>query len=61
MYIFVCMLKTGRMFWFQFRNLPRAILIAIPLVTFCYLMVNISFLTVLSPEAIAASSSVANV
>lgn len=40
-------------------TLPRAIIIGIPLVTVCYLAVNISYLTVLSPEELTGSSAVA--
>lgn len=43
------------------RNLPRGILFGIPLVTICYLLVNISFLTVLDPNRVIESSSVATV
>lgn len=42
-----------------FVTLPRAIIIGIPLVTVCYLLVNISYLTVLSPQELIASSAVA--
>lgn len=40
-------------------TLPRAIIIGIPLVTFCYLAVNVAYLTVLSPEEMIRSSAVA--
>ena len=40
-------------------NLPRAVLIAIPIVMVLYLCVNIAYLTVLSPEELIASQAVA--
>ena len=40
-------------------NLPRAIFFAIPLVTTCYVALNISYLTVLSANEIVASNAVA--
>ncbi|CAG0894785.1 unnamed protein product [Darwinula stevensoni] len=40
-------------------NLPRAIMIAIPLVTVCYLLVNISYLIVLDQATLLASDAVA--
>lgn len=42
-----------------YRNLPLAIIYGIPIVTFCYVLVNISYLTVMSPEEILDSSAVA--
>lgn len=42
-----------------YRNLPLAILIGIPLTTACYVLVNIAYLTVLSPDEIITSSAVA--
>jgi L-type amino acid transporter 9 len=41
------------------RNLPLSILIAIPMVTVCYLLVNISYLTVMSPSEMVISDAVA--
>lgn len=41
------------------RNLPVAIAIAMPLVAVCYLLVNIAYFTVLSPEEMLASPAVA--
>ncbi|CAL1292607.1 unnamed protein product [Larinioides sclopetarius] len=40
-------------------NLPRSIMIGIPLVTLCYVLTNISYLTVLSPAELLASDAVA--
>ncbi|KAK7500336.1 hypothetical protein BaRGS_00008559 [Batillaria attramentaria] len=42
-----------------FVNLPRAIMIGIPLVTVCYLLTNISYLTVMSKETLLQSPAVA--
>lgn len=41
------------------RNLPLAITYGIPIVTLCYVLVNISYLTVMSPEEILTSDAVA--
>jgi amino acid transporter len=41
------------------RNLPLSIVIAIPMVTVCYLLVNISYLTVMSPSEMMISDAVA--
>ena len=43
------------------KNLSRAILISIPIITGVYILANISYFTVLSPEEILVSSSVAKV
>uniref|UniRef100_A0A1W7RB56 b(0,+)-type amino acid transporter 1 n=1 Tax=Hadrurus spadix TaxID=141984 RepID=A0A1W7RB56_9SCOR len=40
-------------------NLPRAIIIAIPLVTLCYALTNIAYLSVMSPAELLASEVVA--
>ncbi|KAK0132550.1 b(0,+)-type amino acid transporter 1 [Merluccius polli] len=40
-------------------NLPRAVLIAIPMVTVLYLLVNVSYLTVMTPRELMSSSAVA--
>lgn len=42
-----------------FRNLPRAIYISVPLVTLIYLLANIAYFTVLTPEEILTSNAVA--
>ena len=41
------------------RNLPLSIIIAIPMVTICYLLVNISYLAVMSPSEMMISDAVA--
>ena len=41
------------------KNLPLSIVIAIPMVTICYLLVNISYLTVMSPSEMVISEAVA--
>lgn len=42
-----------------FRNLPLAIIIGIPLVTVCYVMVNIAYFTVMTPADLLSSPAVA--
>nr|XP_061796465.1 b(0,+)-type amino acid transporter 1-like [Nerophis lumbriciformis] len=42
-----------------FRNLPLAILIGIPLVSVCYVMVNIAYFTVMTPNELLSSPAVA--
>ena len=44
---------------FDNRDLPLAIMIGIPLVTGCYVLVNIAYLTVLTQAEIASSGAVA--
>lgn len=41
------------------RNLPRAIFISIPVVTFVYVFVNMAYVTALSPQELLASNAVA--
>ncbi|MGH0115808.1 UNVERIFIED_CONTAM: hypothetical protein FKN15_046993 [Acipenser sinensis] len=41
------------------RNLPLAIIIGIPLVTVCYILVNIAYFTVMSPTELLQSQAVA--
>ena len=41
------------------RNLPLSIGIAIPMVTFIYVLVNISYLTIISPSEMLVSDAVA--
>jgi len=42
-----------------FRNLPRAIIYGIPMVTLCYILVNISYMTVMTTEEILSSDAAA--
>ncbi|KAJ3595557.1 hypothetical protein NHX12_004860 [Muraenolepis orangiensis] len=42
-----------------YRNLPRAIFISIPLVTFVYVSANIAYITAMSPQELLASNAVA--
>ncbi|XP_076032329.1 L-type amino acid transporter sobremesa isoform X8 [Oratosquilla oratoria] len=42
-----------------YKNLPRAIIIGLPLVTVCYLLVNVSYLAVMSTEELLSSETVA--
>ena len=42
-----------------YTNLPRAIMIGIPLVTVCYILTNISYLTVMSPAELLSATAVA--
>ncbi|KAK7159540.1 hypothetical protein R3I94_005778 [Phoxinus phoxinus] len=42
-----------------YRDLPRAIFISIPLVTFVYVFVNIAYVTAMSPQELLASNAVA--
>lgn len=51
--ISVTLVETG------FRNLPRAIYISLPLVTFIYVLANMAYLSVLSPDAMMASDAIA--
>ena len=44
-----------------FRNLPRAIMIGVPLVTVCYVLMNISYFTVMSKQELLLSAAVASV
>lgn len=41
------------------KNLPRSIIIAIPLVTLCYALINLSYLAVMSPVEMVESEAVA--
>ncbi|XP_022908162.1 b(0,+)-type amino acid transporter 1 isoform X2 [Onthophagus taurus] len=41
------------------KNLPRSIVIGIPLVTICYALINVSYLTVMSPLEMMTSEAVA--
>ncbi|XP_053213820.1 b(0,+)-type amino acid transporter 1-like [Panonychus citri] len=42
-----------------YRNLPLAIIYGIPMVTLCYVMVNVSYMTVMSTNEILSSKAVA--
>ncbi|TDH06094.1 hypothetical protein EPR50_G00130190 [Perca flavescens] len=42
-----------------YRNLPRAIFISIPVVTFVYVFANVAYITALSPQELLASNAVA--
>ena len=53
-------LNTESLFMFIYlRNLPLTICIAVPLVTSCYVLVNIGYLTVLTPQEFLDSDAVA--
>lgn len=41
------------------RNLPRAIFISIPLVTFVYVFANVAYVTAMSPRELLESNAVA--
>ena len=42
-----------------FRNLPLAIYISMPLISVVYILANISYFTVLSPDELIESAAVA--
>ncbi|KAM5134218.1 B(0,+)-type amino acid transporter 1 [Callospermophilus lateralis] len=42
-----------------FRNLPRAIVIGIPLVTVCYILMNVAYFAVMTPTELLQSQAVA--
>ena len=41
------------------KNLPRGVMIALPLVTFCYTLVNVAYLSILTPAELLSSTAVA--
>lgn len=43
----------------SFRNLPCAIFISIPVVTFVYVFANVAYITAMSPQELLASNAVA--
>lgn len=53
------LLLLKNIIYFYFRNLPLAIIIGIPTVTFCYILVNVGYFTVMSKEEILISDAVA--
>uniref|UniRef100_A0A673AEG4 Solute carrier family 7 member 8b n=1 Tax=Sphaeramia orbicularis TaxID=375764 RepID=A0A673AEG4_9TELE len=42
-----------------YRNLPRAIFISIPVVTFVYVFANVAYVTAMTPQELVASNAVA--
>lgn len=42
-----------------YRDMPRAIYISIPIVTVVYVMTNVAYFTVISPQEVATSDAVA--
>lgn len=44
---------------FYCRNLPRSIIIGIPLVTLCYALINVSYLAAMSASEMIESEAVA--
>lgn len=42
-----------------YKNLPRAIYISLPLVTAIYVLANMAYVAVLTPQAILASDAIA--
>lgn len=54
--------KALQLVWVQtflYRNLPLAIVIALPVTICCYALVNVAYLTILSPQEIITSGAVA--
>lgn len=49
----------GSRIFVTLRNLPMAIVIGIPLVTVCYILMNIAYFTVMTPTELLQSQAVA--
>lgn len=52
-------MTLGSCVFVPLRNLPMAIVIGIPLVTVCYILMNISYFTVMTPTELLQSQAVA--
>lgn len=52
-------MTLGSCVFVPLRNLPMAIVIGIPLVTVCYILMNVSYFTVMTPTELLQSQAVA--